>query len=62
MSLPGLAIRRRVTFLMIFIVMAGAGLFAVTQLGIDYFPKVDLGQISVVTILPAPGLPKWRGS
>ncbi|MCK5117009.1 MAG: efflux RND transporter permease subunit [Candidatus Aegiribacteria sp.] len=61
MSLPGLAIRRRITFLMIFIVMAGAGLFAVTQLGIDYFPKVDLGQISVVTILPGAGPSEVEG-
>ncbi len=61
MSLPGLAIRRKITFLMIFIVMAGAGLFAVTQLGIDYFPKVDLGQISVVTILPGAGPSEVEG-
>jgi len=61
MSLPGLAIRRRVTFLMIFIVMAGAGLFALTQLGIDYFPDVDLGQISVVTILPGAGPSEVEG-
>jgi HAE1 family hydrophobic/amphiphilic exporter-1 len=61
MSLPGLAIRRKVTFLMIFVVMAGAGLFAVTQLGIDYFPKVDLGQISVVTILPGAGPSEVEG-
>ena len=46
---------------MIFIVMAGAGLFAVTQLGIDYFPKVDLGQISVVTILPGAGPSEVEG-
>jgi len=61
MSLPGLVIRRKVTFLMIFVVMAGAGLFAVTQLGIDYFPKVDLGQISVVTILPGAGPSEVEG-
>lgn len=46
---------------MIFVVMAGAGLFAVTQLGIDYFPKVDLGQISVVTILPGAGPSEVEG-
>ncbi|MEN8208576.1 MAG: efflux RND transporter permease subunit, partial [Candidatus Fermentibacteria bacterium] len=61
MSLPGLAIRRRITFLMVFVIMAGAGLFAVTQLGIDYFPKVDLGQISVVTILPGAGPSEMEG-
>lgn len=46
---------------MIFIVMAGAGLFALTQLGIDYFPKVDLGQIAVVTILPGAGPSEVEG-
>ena len=61
MSFPGLVIRRKVTFLMIFVVMAGAGLVAVTQLGIDYFPKVDLGQISVVTILPGAGPSEVEG-
>jgi len=61
MSLPGLAIRRRVTFLMIFTIMAGAGLFALSQLGIDYFPEVDLGQIAVVTILPGAGPSEVEG-
>ncbi|OPL19894.1 MAG: hypothetical protein AVO35_00060 [Candidatus Aegiribacteria sp. MLS_C] len=55
MSLPGLAVRRRVTFLMVFLLMGGAGLFALTRLGIDYFPKVDLGRIAVVTVLPGAG-------
>ncbi len=55
MNLPGLAVRRPVTFLMIFLLMAGAGLFALTQLGIDYFPKVDLGQIAIVSVLPGAG-------
>ncbi len=61
MSLPGLAIRRRISFLMIFILMTGAGLFALTQLGIDYFPKVDLGQIAVVTVLPGAGPSEVEG-
>ncbi len=61
MSLAGLVVKRRVTFLMIFILMAGAGLFALTQLGIDYFPKVDLGQIAVVTVLPGAGPSEVEG-
>lgn len=61
MSLSGLVIKRRITFLMIFILMAGAGLFAVTQLGIDYFPKVDLGQIAVITVLPGAGPSEVEG-
>jgi HAE1 family hydrophobic/amphiphilic exporter-1 len=61
MSLPGLVVKRRITFLMIFILMAGAGLFAVTQLGIDYFPKVDLGRIAVITMLPGAGPSEVEG-
>jgi HAE1 family hydrophobic/amphiphilic exporter-1 len=52
MNLPELVVKRRTTFLMIFILMGGAGLFALTQLGLDYFPKVDVGQIMIVTVLP----------
>lgn len=52
MNLPGLAVNRKTTFLMVFILMGGAGLFALTQLGLDYFPKVDLGEIMILTVLP----------
>ncbi len=52
MNIPELAVKRKITFLMIFILMAGAGFFALTQLGLDYMPKVDTGQIMIVTILP----------
>jgi len=52
MNLPALVVKRKVAFLMVFILMGGAGLFALTQLGLDYFPKVDLGQIMIVTVLP----------
>ena len=55
MSLSGIAVKRSITVLMIFVVLAGVGLFAVTQLGIDYFPKVDLGMIKIVTIMPGAG-------
>jgi len=61
MSLAGLAVRRNTTFLMIFLLMAGAGLFALSQLGIDYFPKVDLGQVIVVTMLPGAGPSEIEG-
>lgn len=37
---------------MVFILLGGAGLFALTQMGLDYFPKVDLGEIMILTILP----------
>ena len=52
MNLPQIVVKRRITFLMIFILMGSAGLFALTQLGLDYFPKVDVGEIMIVTILP----------
>ncbi len=52
MNLPEIAVKRRITFLMVFVLLGGAGLFALTQLGLDYFPEVDLGEIMVLTILP----------
>ena len=52
MNLSGLVVKRKITFLMVFIFMGSAGIFALTQLGLDYFPKVDIGQIMIVTILP----------
>ncbi|NLP06026.1 efflux RND transporter permease subunit [Candidatus Fermentibacteria bacterium] len=55
MSLPGLAARRRVAFLMVYVLMAGAGAFGAARLGLDYLPKVDLGVISIVTALPGAG-------
>lgn len=55
MSLPGIATRRRVTFLMVFVLMAGAGIFGLTQLGLDYLPKVDVGVIDIITALPGAG-------
>lgn len=52
MKLSELVVKRKITFLMVFILMGLAGIFALTQLGLDYFPKVDIGQIMIVTILP----------
>lgn len=62
MSLPGLAARRRITFLMIFLLMAGAGLFGLSQMGIDYTPEVDLGEVMVVTVLPDQARKRLRAS
>ncbi len=61
MNLAGLAVRRRTTFIMIFLLLAGAGLFATTQLGIDYFPKVDLGEVIIITALPGAGPLEMEG-
>jgi HAE1 family hydrophobic/amphiphilic exporter-1 len=55
MSLPGLAVRRRTAFTMLFLLMAGAGVFAFLQMGLDYFPPVDTGTVVIVTILPGAG-------
>ena len=55
MNLPSLAIRRRVSFLMVFLLMAGAGVFGLTQLGLDYLPRADLGKVVIITVLPGAG-------
>lgn len=55
MSLAGLAVRRRTAFSMLFILMAGAGVFGFLQMGLDYFPPVDTGTVVIVTILPGAG-------
>jgi HAE1 family hydrophobic/amphiphilic exporter-1 len=61
MSLPGLTVKRRVTSLMVFLIMACAGFFALTQLGLDYFPQADLGEIVIVTVLPGAGPSEVEG-
>lgn len=55
MSLAGLAVRRRTAFTMFFMLMAGAGVYGFTQMGLDYFPPVDTGTVVIVTILPGAG-------
>ncbi|MBD3369046.1 hypothetical protein GF402_01630 [Candidatus Fermentibacteria bacterium] len=55
MNLPGLAVKRRVTFLMVFVLMAGTGVFGASRLGLNYLPNIDIGQIVIVTILPGAG-------
>jgi len=54
-SLPGLAVRRKTAFTMLFLLMAGAGVFGFLQMGLDFFPPVDTGAIVIVTILPGAG-------
>lgn len=55
MNLPELAVRRRTAFTMLFLLMAGAGVFGFLQMGLDYFPPVDTGTVVIVTILPGAG-------
>lgn len=40
---------------MLFLLMAGAGVFGFLQMGLDYFPPVDTGSVVIVTILPGAG-------
>lgn len=55
MNLPELAVGRRTAFTMLFLLMAGAGIFGFLQMGLDYFPPVDTGTVVIVTILPGAG-------
>jgi HAE1 family hydrophobic/amphiphilic exporter-1 len=40
---------------MLFLLMAGAGVYGFLQMGLDYFPPVDTGTIVIVTIVPGAG-------
>ncbi|MGM0627073.1 MAG: efflux RND transporter permease subunit [Candidatus Fermentibacterota bacterium] len=55
MKLPALSVRRRVTFIMVFIGILGVGLFGLTQLGVDLFPKLVLPQMMVFSQLQGAG-------
>ena len=49
MSLSSLAVRRGVTFSMIFLIVLGAGYYALTRLRIDMFPDITFPMATVVT-------------
>lgn len=49
MSLQSLAVRRRVTFLMLFIVVLGFGLFSLARLKLDLWPDITFPYIVVIT-------------
>jgi hydrophobic/amphiphilic exporter-1 (mainly G- bacteria), HAE1 family len=49
MSLPGLAVKRRVTFLMIFILVLGFGLFSLARLKLDMWPDITFPMVVVIT-------------
>lgn len=55
MKLPDIAVRRKTTFLMVFILMIGLGVYGFNMLGIDLFPDMSLDQIMIVTSLPGAG-------
>ncbi len=55
MKLPELAVKRKTTFLMVFILMLGLGVFGLAQLGLDLFPSLSLPKILVLTTMPGAG-------
>ena len=55
MKLPEIAVRRKTTFLMVFILMAGLGVYGFSLLGLDFFPELSLNSIMILTVLPGAG-------
>lgn len=55
MSLSSLSVRRRITFLMLFIFIVGVGFFGLTQLGIDLFPKLEFPMVIVASTMTGAG-------
>ncbi len=49
MKLTDTAIKRGVTFLMIFVVIIGFGLFSLGRLKVDLFPKLDFPVVAIIT-------------
>mgnify|MGYP006278695531 CR=1 FL=1 len=55
MRLPELSVRRRVTFLMLFIAIFGTGIFGLTQLGVDMYPDMEFPMIMVLSTMEGAG-------
>lgn len=55
MSLSSVSVRRRITFLMLFIFIVGVGFFGLTQLGIDLFPKLEFPMVIVASSMTGAG-------
>jgi HAE1 family hydrophobic/amphiphilic exporter-1 len=55
MSLPELSVRKRVTFLMVFIAITGTGIFGFTQLGVDLYPDMNFPIILVTSSMQGAG-------
>ncbi|WP_455381742.1 efflux RND transporter permease subunit, partial [Salinispira pacifica] len=55
MSFVRVVVRRPVTMLMIFVVLVGLGLYAMTQVPIDLFPSFNPPILSVSTTYPGAG-------
>ena len=55
MKLPELSVKRRIAFLMVFIAILGAGIFGLTQLGVDMYPDMDFPMIMVMSSMEGAG-------
>jgi len=55
MSLSNVSVRRRITFLMVFIFIIGVGFFGLSQLGIDLYPKLEFPMVIVASSMPGAG-------
>ncbi len=55
MSLSSLSVRRRITFVMLFIAVLGIGLYGLSQLGVDLYPDMEFPIILVVSSLNGAG-------
>lgn len=55
MSLSSLSVKRRITFMMVFIFIIGVGFFGLSKLGIDLFPKLEFPMVIVASTMQGAG-------
>ncbi len=55
MRLPELSVKRRVSFLMLFVAIFGTGIFGLTQLGVDMYPDMEFPMIMVMCTMEGAG-------
>ncbi|MDM7993591.1 MAG: efflux RND transporter permease subunit [Candidatus Fermentibacter sp.] len=55
MNISAISVRKRVTFMMLFAFMLGVGIFGLTQLGLDLYPKLVFPQIMIFSQLNGAG-------
>ncbi len=55
MSLSSVSVRRRITFMMVFVFIIGVGFFGLSQLGIDLFPKLEFPMVIVASTMQGAG-------
>jgi len=49
MKMTQIAIKRGVTFFMIYLIAVGFGLFSLSQLNVDLYPKMDFPVLAIIT-------------